>query len=66
MPDLLQVYDEATIESFDETALREAALVAELAVNGVIPAYSLPKLHLWMDGEKPQLVSTAMENLSND
>lgn len=64
--DLPRVFDEATIEAYPEETLREAAMVAELAVRGYIPASMLPKLHLVFKGEIPQLVSTAMEELEDE
>jgi hypothetical protein len=61
MTDLIQLYDDETRDAFDQETLREARTVAELAVNGVIPHHQLPRLHLYLDGEMPQLVAEAME-----
>ncbi len=61
MTDLLQVYSEKTIESYDEQTLKECETVAALAMEGFIPKEKLPGLHFVLGDEKAGLVMEAME-----
>lgn len=63
MADLNQLFGHDTVEHFNEDALHEARLVAELAHEGFIPRAQLPRLHIILDGERAQLVSEALETL---
>lgn len=61
MPDLLQVYDEQTLESFPEDVLHECDTIASLAIEGYIPKSKLPGLANVIGQEKAGLVMEAME-----
>ena len=63
MVELGQVFDAATLESFSDEALCESLTIAELAHEGVIPRSQLPRLYIVLDGERPLLVSDALETL---
>lgn len=60
MPIVEDVYDEETVEAFKYASLRECIVVAQLATDGVIPQSELPRLHHYLSGEQPALVSEAM------
>jgi hypothetical protein len=63
MVDINQAFDHHTADHYNEDALRESLLIAELAHNDVIPRAKLPELHIYLDGERAQLVGEALETL---
>jgi hypothetical protein len=61
MSDLLQLYTDDEREEFNEDALRECALIAELIHEGFIPRTQLVALGEYLSAERPYLVTSALE-----